>query len=409
MMAMTIAAACVAALGAAAIHAPEEPRRAEFVRGVANLEYSSYALDEAPSYQVSKKPDVQERLWYGTIIRRLQGDGPWQDSHYVPFAAAYAGGIARTAWCDVNFNGDLTDDPRPSLSAYPGVDGTRSFLVDLRWTARDGKREVPIDTKVRVVLEPGEAPGARFGPRYREQNVHAMLGAVTVGRRSHTAVLLDGNGDGLYTKEFGDGVLVDLDDDRHFDVDRMSPAFGPFGAPFVLAGRTFEVVSVDPEGRELSYREGGEVATQVPAAVGAIAPAFTYLDLDGRRVSLSDYRGRVVLLYFWASWCGGSREQAAGLREIYEQHRPEGLEILGVSYDTDRSEMEAFRARHGHAWPTSFSGHMLWEDPVGRLYQARKTGTIVLIDRDGVVEGLYGDVQQLRSRLAPLLRPATGP
>jgi len=72
--------------------------------------------------------------------------------------------------------------------------------------------------------------------------------------------------------------------------------------------------------------------------VGAMAPEFKTVDLNNQQVVLSEYRGKnVVLLIFWASWCYDCRKDVPHLKEIYEKYRSKGLEIIGVSLDTDKT------------------------------------------------------------------------
>src|SRR5262249_9226621 len=163
----------------------------------------------------------------------------------------------------------------------------------------------------------------------------------------------------------------------------------------------------DPGGKELSLRDLGPsapvaIASMAPM-VGSPAPGFSYQDTDGRTIRLSDYRGRFVLIYFWASQCHTCRNQTEQLRKLYDRHRPEGIEILGVSYDTDRRVMERFRRQHGQTWPTSFSGHQLWEDPIGRLYRERGEGVLYLVGPSGLLEGTYSNIDELESHLTALM------
>lgn len=389
---------------------PPQPARAaevqlvSFERTIGNVEYSAISLSRVRPPGVKKVPEVAGDVWFGSIMRRVPGDGLRDSSHYVPFMAEYVLGQASRAWCDTNFNGDITDDSPVRLHSYPAVRGARSFLVDLRWTARADSKEVPVDRKVRVVLGPAEEVDQ--APTSRVHQVFAMVGTVKLEDRPHRAFLFDGNGDGLYTRNFFDGLFVDLDDNLHFDIDQMSEEFAPFGVPFHMGGGIYEVVSVDPEGHEISIREIGATKATEPPKVGALAPEFEFQDTTGRLQRLRDYRGRYVLLSFWASWCGNSVEEVETLRAIYDRFHPLGLDILGVSYDTDRAAMEAFRKEHRQTWPTSFSGRMFWEDSIGRMYQARWPGFLALINREGILEGIYDDPEVVVSPLAEVMPEA---
>lgn len=74
---------------------------------------------------------------------------------------------------------------------------------------------------------------------------------------------------------------------------------------------------------------------KVNSLKGSTAPGFTTLDIKGVPVSLSDFKGKVVLLDFWASWCPPCRMSIPHLKELYQQHHDRGFDIIAVSYDTD--------------------------------------------------------------------------
>ncbi|HEU4333264.1 MAG TPA: TlpA disulfide reductase family protein, partial [Candidatus Eisenbacteria bacterium] len=289
------------------------------------------------------------------------------------------------------------DDSPVKLYAYPDLPGARAFLADVRWGAAGGD----VQWTLRVVLAP-LAPSATV-PNYRLQTVHAMSGAIALGGREHRAVLVDGNRDGQYTKSQGDGILIDHDDDLRLDTDAMSPEYGPFRVPFQVGSRRCEVVAVDPRGESILYRDLGEAPAMRQVEIGEPAPDFTARDSEGNSVSLASLLGKVVLVDFWASSCARCEAQAAALREFYERYRARGLEILGVSYDTDLAKASEFRARHGQIWPADVSGWSFEENAIGRLYKANGAGTIFLVDRAGILEGSYVETAPLRERLEALL------
>ncbi|MGH9868517.1 MAG: peroxiredoxin family protein [Candidatus Polarisedimenticolia bacterium] len=374
-----------------------------FVRQVGNIEHNRSFMQASPPPGLVGSPAVKGEAWYGQISRRLPEDvASLNSDRFVPFMAEYRQGVATRVWCDTDLDGRLDDENPLSLARHPSGDEARSVLVDLRWSASLAARQTPIDWKLRIVLEP-ERPGAP-GPASRVQSVFAMMGTVVLEGKRHHAFLLDGDRDGLYTRGLMDGVFVDLDDDGNIEVDQMSPEFGSFSVPFSWGGTKYEVVEVDPEGRSLTMRTlGPGDEPQPPPAIGQPAPDFSFTDTSGHLVSLSRLRGRHVLVYFWSSWCGTCEGQAEGLRRIYERGAPAMLEILGISYDTDRAAMESFRRRHAQTWPTSFSGRKVWEDPVGRLYRERGSGAMYLVNPEGRLEGIYTSVPELESRLEEVL------
>jgi cytochrome c biogenesis protein CcmG/thiol:disulfide interchange protein DsbE len=117
------------------------------------------------------------------------------------------------------------------------------------------------------------------------------------------------------------------------------------------------------------------------------APDFALTDLDGRTVRLADYRGRPVLLYFWASWCIPCRTEFPVLAEAQKAHAVERLQILGVVYKDAAGPAREFMAAHGGTWPALL-------DPDGaaaRAYIVHGAPTSYYVDRDGIVRAVsYG-------------------
>ena len=139
------------------------------------------------------------------------------------------------------------------------------------------------------------------------------------------------------------------------------------------------------------------------AEIGEPAPDFSFEALDRRRVRLSDYRGRPVIIYFWASWCGVCDQLAPVLRKVYDRLHPRGLEILSVSFDEDRRKLLAFEVKHRDPWPVSFVGRSFFENPIGRLYGVTTSGAAYLVDADGRFQGRYYDLEALEERAVELL------
>jgi peroxiredoxin len=78
--------------------------------------------------------------------------------------------------------------------------------------------------------------------------------------------------------------------------------------------------------------------------------------VDGRHVDLAALRGRVVLVAFWASWCGPCKTEAAELKRAWERHHEQGLEIVGLSFDRQREALTYFIEKQALPWPQHFDG-----------------------------------------------------
>jgi thiol-disulfide isomerase/thioredoxin len=231
-----------------------------------------------------------------------------------------------------------------------------------------------------------------------------MTGTVALGAAMHRIVLYDGNYDGRYTLEEGDGAFIDFDDDRQLTIDPMSSEFAPFRVPFQLGTRRYQVTAVDSSGRWIRFRELGFAPPARYAKVGEPAPEVACIDpRTGSEVRLSHLRGKVVVVDFWASWCGLCDNQADSLRSLYAEYKNRGLEILAVSYDREETPMAAFRSEHGHDWPNNYLGKAFAENGTGKAYRADGAGMLYLVNAVGLLEGVYTDPSLLRKRIEELL------
>jgi peroxiredoxin len=149
----------------------------------------------------------------------------------------------------------------------------------------------------------------------------------------------------------------------------------------------------------LVVTESGSAATQL---LGADAPDFVLKSLSGDNLRLSEYRGEVVMLSFWATWCGDCRAQLAELAAMRDRYRDAGVELLAVSLDqSPRQASEVVEA----SYPVLHDA----AGEVGRLYDVTKMPVMVLIDRGGVVREVFegfrrGNEQQYLERVQALLR-----
>ncbi len=373
-----------------------------FERGILNLECQGGRFRVSVPKTVRRERPSEGPLFYAEVMRRAAGEPLSEVRHSIPMVVRYEGGRAVQAWLDNNLNGDLTDDPSPTLATYPGADKSRSFLADVHWIASLDSVKVPVDWVLRVVLMPLGKDEQR--PSFRVQRVFGQHGMVVVDGKAHKSILYDGNADGIYSDAPLDGVFVDLNDDGHFDIDPMSSEFGPFSVPFTLGRTVFEASYVSPTGDRLLLRTVATAGSSGRAQVGKMAPDFQFRDVDGRVVKLGDYRGRVVLVYFWASWCPTCVREASLVAELFRKHHGRGLEIIGVSYDTDRTAMEGFRAAYEVAWPSAFSGRLPHEDPIGWMYRENGAGVFHVIDQQGQLIGRYSLISEVVSKVEELLR-----
>src|ERR1700682_3435438 len=118
-----------------------------------------------------------------------------------------------------------------------------------------------------------------------------------------------------------------------------------------------------------------------PTLVGKEAPDFVLKSMDGRNLRMSEFRGQVVLVNFWARWAGDSRLEMPALDRINTTYSRAGLVVLGVSVDEDLARAREFAGGMKVSYPLMFDTGA----SIGRDYQLEKMPMTILVDRAGVV------------------------
>jgi peroxiredoxin len=118
-----------------------------------------------------------------------------------------------------------------------------------------------------------------------------------------------------------------------------------------------------------------------PTLVGKEAPDFVLKAMDGRNLRMSEFRGQVVLVNFWARWAGDSRQEMPALDRINTTYSRAGLVVLGVSVDEDLNRAREFAGAMKVSYPVMFDTG----SSIGRDYLLEKMPMTILVDRAGVV------------------------
>jgi len=126
-------------------------------------------------------------------------------------------------------------------------------------------------------------------------------------------------------------------------------------------------------------------AHAIAPAANALAPDFTLRGADGRNVRLDELRGQVVLVNFWATWCGPCREEMPRLETLYEKYRKSGFVLLGVNVDDDPHAAMAVAQKLNVSFPVLLDT----EKKVSKLYDLNTMPSTVVIDRDGKMRFLH--------------------
>ncbi len=125
------------------------------------------------------------------------------------------------------------------------------------------------------------------------------------------------------------------------------------------------------------------------AAGDAPAPAFTLPARGGSTVNLSQFKGQVVMINFWASWCVPCRKEMPLLETIYKKYKPLGFTLIGVNVEPDQKDAESFLKQTPVSFPVLFDA----KSQVSGMYNVQVMPTTVFIDRKGIVRMVHQSYQ----------------
>ena len=276
-------------------------------------------------------------------------------------------------YADINANGDLSDDPGRRFELKDG-----KYSLRLRFLAKseDGTETYPVIKE--IVVDRAARPG--------EDSQQLALLMYNGTRRSGQLVLESGGNPipftitgsvGIYDHAYN-GISFDTNRDGTFDPDveryQISERYVNIG------DKTYEF-AVDRYGRSVTLTP---LAEKRPARAillaGYAAPEFEFVDLRGVSRRLADYRGKVVLLDFWGTWCEPCKDAVPGLVAVYEKYRARGFDIIGIAAEDKREVLLTFTAEKRMNWPQTTEGE---NGPIATLYRITGWPSYFLIGADG--------------------------
>jgi peroxiredoxin len=178
-------------------------------------------------------------------------------------------------------------------------------------------------------------------------------------------------------------------------------------APLGKIESSFDALSNDLKTSSYGKRIKDFIATkkaEVTVNIGDVAPDFSGQTPDGNTLALSDIKGKVTIIDFWASWCGPCRRENPNVVKMYNKYHEKGLEIIGVSLDRSEQKDRWIQAIADDKLTWHHVSNLeFWQDPIARLYNIRSIPATFILNEQGeiVAKNLRG--QELEDKVAELL------
>jgi|GEM_PF-2630655 len=284
---------------------------------------------------------------------------------------------------DSNANGDFGDDAPAKWERriYKHDDGKEEisahggFRLELHWD----------NEKLNVNIE-----AYRFGTGMPNRPEHVLLyysdyvraGSVTLAGKSIPALLCDDDCKGHFSAPTS-SLRLDINGDGRFDF--KGERFFVKDA-FNIGGTNYEIADLSPSGADFriipSTRSAPESKPLPILETGKPSLPFDATTLDDIKVAVpTSYKGKVLLLDFWATWCPPCVTEVPHVLAAYQKHHAAGFEILGISLDEDKDKLAAFLKEKNINWQQVCDG-LGWKAAIAKLYNVRSIPATFLIDGD---------------------------
>lgn len=287
-----------------------------------------------------------------------------------------------TLYIDANNDGDLTNDPE--VSWMPRKQGS--------FNTYNGTAKVELSKD-----QSGAIGLYRFDPKdpSRAALKNTLMFFIDFGTQYQLEI------DGKEFKTFAAGPLspggslpLDRNDDgkisRNYEMVRL-------GEPFNFTGNSYVLSAVDGK---LTLSKSDKELPQLPLPpdlrIGKPALEFRATLMDGKEVHFpKDYKGRLVMLDFWATWCGPCIREIPNMKKAYEENHENGFEILGISFDQENMEekVKGFLEKNEMPWSQIYEGKY-WETSLGKMHDVSGIPFVLLVDGD--TGEILGTAKELR-------------
>ncbi|MFQ5751115.1 MAG: peroxiredoxin family protein, partial [bacterium] len=239
-------------------------------------------------------------------------------------------------YIDKNNNEDLTDDGDPFWDDNKNDYWSKEELVDVYYKDDHQKAAVPYPITFYRYKRRFRDSIVAFRDGYRE-------GTITLKDSTYKIALLDDDLNGLFRASEKGALIIDVNRDGILNGHTDSPEFFLLTSLFNVNGITYRIKNISPPGDLITLAIADTmVRPKIVVTAGLRAPLFRTTAIDGQVIDLEEFKNKVVLLDFWATWCKPWQKELANLKRNFNRYHYRGFEIIGLNLDYDLDQLLEF-------------------------------------------------------------------
>ena len=348
--------------------------------------FQAMVISEKSALLIKKEPRYQSKNpIYGKLVL---GNSPAKQN--IAVVVDETDGQSPRLYVDANNNGDLTDDGSPEWIKRESGGTSKEVVVKTTFLSNG---------KLTKVILPFSISRFQIGDDKRSrivfQHKYSRSGELKIGNRVYKVLAQTYSGQGLFSKPEQITLGIDTNQDGQISKDLLSAEifFGGNGGgrPFNIAGESYRIARASESGDKIFLEVSPtKVSAKNYILINSPAPDFSFQTLDNKTVNLSELKGRVVLLDFWAIWCGPCIANLPVIKKVYDQHQRSEFEIIGISLDggetskTTANDLQNFVSKEQMPWLIAFDNRG-WDNAVVKMYNITDIPIHIVIDKKGVV------------------------